>query len=882
VREERRPDAVSSKRRAPRTTDRADGSARREAALLRLATTIAAADTERDICDAVVRGLYDEALGYDFVALLLVDEDTGERVLTASAGWKDAPKHLRIEPGTGLSERPLLDGRMHYTARVTRDTRYLPTRNEGSEVDVPLLVNRELVGVLVVESSRPDAFGEADFEILTAAAHQAGTAIGRTRALAAERRRADEQEALRATMADLAAAIELSEVLQAVLDRAVALLGVSHGELAIYDQVAQELEIVASHNVGRRDTTGIRMKVGEGAMGQAAETRRPLIIPDYRAWSGQSGQYADVEFYGVMVAPLLIGRQLVGAIAFMDKDPKRRFGDSDQRLLNFFAPQAAIAIENARLFATERQRAEEQKALLDTMKDLSSELELGKVLHGVLARAAALLNVTGGELATYDEARGDLEIVASYNMGTDAVGSRMRLGEGAMGRVAQTHESLIIPRYQEWASRSASYTQSTVQSVIAAPLMIGKRLVGVIASVHSDPQREFGKEDLRLLELFAPQAAIAIQNARFFAEAQQQRKYFEELVQNNPVAILTVDVDRRVTSCNPAFEQLFGFTAAEVIGHDIDPLITTEATRSQAEAYTHEAYDRPVHGIGQRRRKDGTIVDVEVLAVPVVIDGRLLGLMALYHDISELLAARHEAETANSAKSQFLANMSHELRTPLNAIIGYAEMLHEDVAESGEPELVADLEKIHRAGRHLLSLINDVLDLSKIEAGKMELSVETFDVQAAIEDVAATARALVERNGNTFVVNASPDLGAMTSDRTRTKQIVLNLLSNAAKFTEHGTIALDVRRANNSRRADELVLSVRDTGIGMTPEQLDRVFEAFAQAESATSGKYGGTGLGLAISRKFCQMLGGDISVTSEVGSGSTFTVRLPAEAPAA
>ncbi|HEV8150399.1 MAG TPA: GAF domain-containing protein, partial [Gemmatimonadales bacterium] len=237
----------------------------REAALLRLSSAIAAAETERDICKAVADGLQDAVLGFDFVAVLLVDEASGDRVVIASRGWEGAPPGLRVRPGQGLSELPLLDGRLHYTPQVTQDTRYLPTRNEGSEVDVPLLINRKLVGVLVVESNRHHAFDADDFEVLRAAAHQAGIAIGRARLLAAERQRADEQEALRATMADLSARLELSDLLQAVLERAVQLLRVSHGELAIYDAERKELEIVASYNVGKQDTKGTRMRPGEGA-----------------------------------------------------------------------------------------------------------------------------------------------------------------------------------------------------------------------------------------------------------------------------------------------------------------------------------------------------------------------------------------------------------------------------------------------------------------------------------------------------------------------------------------------------------------------------------------------------------------------------------------
>ena len=843
-----------------------------------MSAAIAGADNELDICRAVVSGLRDAALGFDFLALLLVDETTGERVLVASAGRATARVGLHIKPGSGLSELPLLDGKLHYTPQVTKSTQYLPTRNQGSEVDVPLLVNRKLVGVLVVESNKVSAFGKKDFDILTSAANQAGIAIGRDRLVRALQARAAEEEALRDTMADLSSELELGTLLQSVLDRAVTLLGVSHGELAIYDESTQELEVVASRNMGRRDTTGVRLKRGEGAMGRVADTLEPIIIADYRTFTGQSAQYTDAPFHAVMAAPLLVGGRLLGVLAFMDKNPQRAFGASDSRLLNLFSSHAGIAIQNARMFDAGRRRADEQQALLETLTDLSSELELSTVLERVLLRAVTLLGVTGGELATFDATDNALVIVASRNMGTDASGNRLVLGEGAMGRVAQTLEPLIIPRYQEWEARSGRYTQSTVQTVIAVPLVIGTRLVGAIAGVHSDPRRVFGPEDLRLLSLFASQAAIAMENARLFTAARRQRQYFHELVINSPVAVVTLNAAHDVVECNPAFEKLFGYSEKEVVGHNLDDLITNAETRLDAVAYTQQALlQRPVKVISKRRRKDGTMVDVEVLGVPVIVDGESLGLMALYHDITELLKARREAETANTAKSQFLASMSHELRTPLNAIIGYSEMMEEEASEAGDTAYVPDLQKVRAAGRHLLALINDVLDLSKIEAGKMELHLESFELPGAINAVAATVKPLIEKNGNALVLELAADLGVVRADVTRVRQILLNLLSNASKFTERGTITLAARRFRRGKQ-DWIDCTVRDTGIGMTPAQVAKLFQAFAQADAATSSKYGGTGLGLAISRTFCEMMGGEITVASEPGVGTVFTVQLPAQ----
>ncbi len=292
------------------------------------------------------------------------------------------------------------------------------------------------------------------------------------------------------------------------------------------------------------------------------------------------------------------------------------------------------------------------------------------------------------------------------------------------------------------------------------------------------------------------------------------------------------------------------------------------------------------------RSRDGTFSWFLSRAMPIRDEpdqthpeGRILGWFGTNTDITsirdaeqKLEQARDEAEAANRAKSTFIANMSHELRTPLSAIIGYAEMLSEEIEEGIEPsDLARDVSKIEGNARHLLGLINDVLDLSKVESGKMEAFCETFDLASMVEEVASTVSALLEKKSNRLVVELGADLGTMYSDVTRVRQILLNLLGNAAKFTEGGTVTLAVERGPDARGVDKVRFRVTDTGIGMSEEQVAKLFQRFQQADASTTRQFGGTGLGLALTKAFAALLGGDVTVNSHPGAGSTFAVVLPA-----
>jgi PAS domain S-box-containing protein len=361
---------------------------------------------------------------------------------------------------------------------------------------------------------------------------------------------------------------------------------------------------------------------------------------------------------------------------------------------------------------------------------------------------------------------------------------------------------------------------------------------------------------------------------------------YRDLFENSNDAMTMITLDGTFLSLNRTCEDLLGWPRDEIVGRHYS-IVATPAALVQWDERTRRALageHLPRIFETEVRRKDGSVIPIEC-RTRFLRDqaGQPLGFEGTFRDITTrkqaeaaLRQAKEAAEAANHAKSTFLANMSHELRTPLNAIIGYSEMLQEEATDLGQADFIPDLQKIGSAAKHLLALINDILDLSRIEAGKMDLRLEPFDIALLVQEMVTTIQPLVEKSCNTLQVRCASDLGTMQADLSKVRQALVNLLSNACKFTEQGTITLEVAREMVHGVA-WVKFRVTDTGIGMAPEQLEKLFQAFVQADASTTRQYGGTGLGLAISQRFCQMMGGEITVESALGVGSTFTIRLPA-----
>ncbi|HEV2689166.1 MAG TPA: CHASE3 domain-containing protein, partial [Bryobacteraceae bacterium] len=514
------------------------------------------------------------------------------------------------------------------------------------------------------------------------------------------------------------------------------------------------------------------------------------------------------------------------------------------------------------------------------------------------------------------------EYLSPYRTSVDAVPQHLQaLQQLVASRSYQEQHlerlrALIAEKFREMDQTISLRRDSGLQAAVGAVLNDrGKQLMDEIRAVYNDMAlaendrlRALVEADVRgrtqTLISFATFTALEFvllgSSLYLLVRYTRQRRESERLIAQQLAftraistslgeGVYVVDRQGRLNFMNPAAERALGWREAELGGRNMHDAIH----HHHADGSVYPAPQCPILSVIQAGepyandddlfwRKDGSSFSVSYISAPINVAGEVYGAVLVFHDITarkrsegELRGAKDAAESASRMKSLFLANMSHELRTPLNAIIGYSEMLMED-PESPVAQRDSDLKKIQQAGKHLLSLINDILDLSKIEVGKMSLYLQSFMVPALVQDVTGTIRPLVGQNRNQLAVDCADDAGAMHSDISKIRQVLFNLLTNALKFTSDGTVTLQVRRSQEHEQP-WITFTVSDTGVGMTLQQMDRLFEAFTQAENSTSSKYGGTGLGLAISRQFCRMLGGDISVSSEPEKGSTFVVRLPA-----